>query len=80
MQEKLPKFQDIFTNSTDIESRSNHHFPSTPHPKVVPKVLPFSPMKLSSHIIKVETSVYPAEKDPISKEFQHSSEAFKHAT
>ena len=74
------KFQDIFTNDTEIESRSNQYFSSIPHPRVVLKVLPSSPISLSSPISKLEISVYPTEKDPVSQESQCSSEDWKHVT
>ena len=77
VQENLTKFQDIFVNNTDIDSRSNHHFPLMPHLRVLTKVLPFSPMTLISHISKVKISFYPEERDHISKEFQHYSVTFK---
>ena len=75
-----PKFQDIFTNIICTESRSTCYSPSKPYPIKVTKVLPSSPIVLSSLISKGEILVHPAEKDPISQEYQHSSEAYKRAT
>ena len=55
------KKRKIATASLDLTQEvSNHHYsPSTPHPRVVTKMLPFLPKVMSYPISKVEISVYP---------------------